>query len=101
MHLLPIHFRQLTKMVHLFPVSLVNTHICPFALTFAADRVSSVRTNGAAMLAAVLGSFIQAEWATPSPAAIMPLTDQLLDEIRTGFWRTRDWRRRQRYFREN
>lgn len=27
----------------------------------------------------------------------LPLTDSLLNEIRAGFWRTRNWRRRQRY----
>jgi hypothetical protein len=51
-----------------------------------------VRLNGIEMLATVLAAFINEEWY----GGEMPMTKQLIAEIRSGFWLSRDWRRKQR-----
>jgi len=45
------------------------------------------------MLATVLAAFINEEWYGDEQ---MPMSKQLIAEIRIGFWNTRDWRRKQR-----
>ncbi|CAK5098240.1 unnamed protein product [Meloidogyne enterolobii] len=115
---------QLDLLVGILPMELVNKYLCAYALTFSADKISQVRTNGIKMLSNVLSTFIQVEWrdqkdlwrrrtehmsdaipVTSSDASMLtdeepinlPLTFELLAEIRSGFWRTRSWRRRQSF----
>nr|CAD2156429.1 unnamed protein product [Meloidogyne enterolobii] len=115
---------QLDLLVGILPMELVNKYLCAYALTFSADKISQVRTNGIKMLSNVLSTFIQVEWrdqkdlwrrrtehmsdaipVTSSDASLLtdeepinlPLTFELLAEIRSGFWRTRSWRRRQSF----
>uniref|UniRef100_A0A1I8B8N9 UPF0518 protein n=1 Tax=Meloidogyne hapla TaxID=6305 RepID=A0A1I8B8N9_MELHA len=115
---------QLNQLIDLLPIELVNKYLCAYALTFSADKISQVRTNGIRMLSTVLSMFIENEWkeqkdlwrrrtehlsdaipVTSSDSSMLadeepidlPLTFELLAEIRSGFWRTRSWRRRQSF----
>lgn len=81
------------------------------------DQIAEVRNNGVKILAEILALFICEEWKKVLNNTLkteneyenylfhidnsiqsipLPLTDSLLNEIRAGFWRTRNWRRRQR-----
>lgn len=55
------------------------------------------------MLAEVIALFIRVEYeqlertdCSSTDHESMPLTDRLIQEIRDGFWKTINWRRRQR-----
>ncbi|KAF7636973.1 hypothetical protein Mgra_00003552 [Meloidogyne graminicola] len=113
---------QLTQLISLLPIDVINKYLCAYALTFSADRISQVRINGTIMLSLVIKTFIQHEWteykdfwkrehlsdAIPitscessmtleEESINLPLTFELLREIRSGFWLTRSWRRRQSF----
>ncbi|CAD5208266.1 unnamed protein product [Bursaphelenchus xylophilus] len=91
-------------MAHLFKPYHVNLYLIPFALAFSTDRIAEVRKGGVRMLAEVLALLIRHEHAACKISGLpidapnaMPLSDAFLKDVRTGFWKSLNWRKRQSF----
>ncbi|KAI6179949.1 hypothetical protein M3Y98_00666300 [Aphelenchoides besseyi] len=95
---------QLTALVDFYKPYPVNSHLTPFALSFATDRTAEVRRSAVQMLAKIVAKFITYEQEAcrssgrPTDAVdSTPLTRELLEEFTRGFAESKSWRKRQTY----
>ncbi|KAI1731156.1 serine/threonine-protein phosphatase 4 regulatory subunit 1 [Ditylenchus destructor] len=95
---------QLAQIVHLFEPVKVNKFFSRLALILSSDRISGVRTMGVKLLAKVIGVLIQEEWMdysnkylTHPDAEFLPLSNQIIHQIRRTFWTIGNWQQRQSF----
>ncbi|KAI1714643.1 serine/threonine-protein phosphatase 4 regulatory subunit 1 [Ditylenchus destructor] len=95
---------QLAQIVHLFEPVKVNKFFSRLALILSSDRVSGVRIMGVNLLAKVIGVLIQEEWTdysnrhlTHPDVEFLPLSNQIIHEIRRTFWTIGNWQQRQSF----
>lgn len=110
----------MTQLVDLFKPYQINESLVPFALTFAtgnkfsafnlrypiffSDKIAEIRTVSINLVAEILAKFIKHEHSACRRSGLsidtpnaMPLSDKFLEEIQNGFWKTKNWRRRQTF----
>ncbi|KAI6231024.1 Serine/threonine-protein phosphatase 4 regulatory subunit 1 [Aphelenchoides besseyi] len=99
-----VFIEQLTALVDLYKPYPVNSHLTPFALSFATDRTAEVRRSAVQMLAKIVAKFIiyeqEACRSSGRPTDALdstPLTRELLEEFTRGFAESKSWRKRQTY----
>lgn len=99
-----IYMQECCNMVDYVSLETVNDYFVPSAMSLATDQIAQVRHSATNLLSRIFVKFIISELMIAeqnnescTDSSDMPLTDGLLTDLRIGFCKSMDWKKRQVY----
>ncbi|CEF66865.1 Serine/threonine-protein phosphatase 4 regulatory subunit 1 [Strongyloides ratti] len=99
-----VYMQECCNMVDYVSLETVNDYFVPSAMSLATDQIAQVRHSATNLLSRIFIKFIISELMIAeqnnescTDSSDMPLTDGLLTDLRVGFRKSIDWKKRQVY----